>query len=92
MIGNETRKKYALVRNTAILNEIVLTMFLYKRTAEHGRFSACRRQYLKLGNMGVSEEVLVEFVLTTVLTKLLPSGRREERLSVGDFVLFGDGT
>jgi hypothetical protein len=61
MIGNETRKKYALVRNTAALKEIVLTMFLYKtgmvqRTAECRGFSACRRQYLRLENMGVSEE------------------------------------
>jgi hypothetical protein len=30
IIGNETRKRYTLVRNTAILEEIVLTIFLYQ--------------------------------------------------------------
>jgi hypothetical protein len=36
--------------------------------------------------------MLDNIVLTMLLTKLIPSGWREERLNVGDFVLGGDVT
>jgi hypothetical protein len=35
---------------------------------------------------------LDETVLTALITKLLPNGRREARLNVGDFVFVGGGT